>query len=230
MQQRVRVLIVEDEIIVALDIKSVLLQLECDVTDTVTNYVDALQSAKRKTPHLLLTDIHLENSKNGIEIAKDIQKISHIPIIFLTAYSDENTINEAIKTNPIGYITKPFKREDIKSNILLAKYKIKRLYQSRIPLNCQELGFGFYFEENEKLLFYDNMPIKLSSKEQELLSILVAARGQIVPFRTLENFIWPESPVSDSTLRTLLYRLRSKLEYKLIITIPSIGCRLLQKI
>ncbi len=56
--------------------------------------------------------------------------------------------------------------------------------------------------------------------------ILVEARGSIVSLREMEYYIWPDAPVSNSTIRTLLYRLRAKIEYKLIETIPSIGCKL----
>ncbi len=78
-------------------------------------------------------DINLKNSKDGIETAKEIQKIENIPIIYLTAYSDENTIERAIKTNPISYLLKPFKREELKSTILLGLYKIyeSNQYKSR---------------------------------------------------------------------------------------------------
>ncbi len=62
--------------------------------------------------------------------------------------------------------------------------------------------------------------------KKKLLTILVEAKGSIVSFSNLEYYIWPDAPVSNSALRTLIYRLRSKLEYKLVETIPSIGCKL----
>lgn len=227
MAEQVKVLVVEDETIVALDIKNTLRELHFEVTDLVTTYQDAFKSIQKNTPHILLVDIYLANSKSGIELAKDVKEAFFLPVIFLTAYCDEATIKQAIKTNPIAYITKPFKRDDIKSNILLAQYKMNHLHQTQIPNNCKNLGFGFYYDEREKLLFYEQMPIRLSPKERELLAILVSARGQVVTFRTLENFIWPHAPVCDSNLRTLIYRLRTKLEYKLIITVPSVGCKLI---
>ncbi|HIP13754.1 MAG TPA: hypothetical protein EYG73_13685 [Arcobacter sp.] len=63
-------------------------------------------------------------------------------------------------------------------------------------------------------------------KERMLLKILIEAKGSIVPFKYLESLIWSDNFISDSTLRTLLYRLRAKVEYRLIETIPTIGCRL----
>lgn len=225
--EKTKILIVEDETIVALDIKHALMQLNFEVTDMVTNYDDALESVKNKIPDVLLTDIHLKNSKNGIEIAKDIQTIAPIPIIYLTAFSDDETIREAVKTDPISYMLKPFKRDELKSTILLAMYKISQSKKGKIPSNCKKLGFGFYFHEQDKILYFENIVIKLSQKEKELLSVLIEAKGQIVTLNTLENFIWSQGTVSNSTLRTLLYRLRVKLEHKLIETIPSAGFRLI---
>lgn len=225
--KKTKILIVEDETIVALDIQHALIRLNFEVTDMVTNYDDALQSAKNKIPDILLTDIRLKNSKNGIEIAKDIQKIAQIPIIYLTAFSDDETIREAVKTDPISYMLKPFKRDELKSTILLAIHKISQSKQGQIPNNCKKLGLGFYFHEQDKILYFDNIVIKLSQKEKELLSVLIEAKGQIVTLNTLENFIWSEGAVSNSALRTLLYRLRAKLEHKLIETIPSVGFRLI---
>lgn len=224
--KKIKILIIEDETIVALDIKHALIKLDFEVTDMVTNYDDAIASAKRQKPDLLLTDIHLEHSKSGIEIARDIQKIAPIPIIYLTAFSDDATINEAVKTEPVSYMLKPFKRDELKSNIMLAMYKMNQSREKKLPTQCINLGCGFYFEPKERTLYFEEISIKLSTKEKEFLSLLVEANGNLVTFETFEHFIWPEAPVAQSTLRTLIYRLHTKLEHKLIETIPSIGCKL----
>lgn len=171
-------------------------------------------------------DINLKNSKDGIETVKDIQRIENIPIIYLTAYSDELTINRAIETNPISYLLKPFKRDELKSTILLGLYKINKSNYENIENKCTYLGFNYYFDLKDGILFYKNIPIKLSNNEKKLLTLLVDSKGSIVSMREIEHYIWPEAAVSNSTIRTLLYRLRAKVEYKLIETIPSIGCKL----
>lgn len=76
-------------------------------------------------------------------------------------------------------------------------------------------------------MFYQNIPMKLGVKEKKLLSILLEARGNIVSFEQLTYAIWSDETISDSTLRTLIYRLRTKLEHRLIETIPSFGCKLI---
>lgn len=223
----IKILIVEDEPIVALDIKKTLMKLEYIVTDTVVNYDEALDSIKADEPDIIFMDIHLENSKNGIEIVQEIQKYKNIPIIYLTAYSDDKTMEEAIATNPVGYLLKPFKREELKSNILLSIYKMKNPNETPVITSSHvSLGFDYYFDFNKDTLFYKKQPIKLSINEKKFLKLLISANGQAVPFTTVETHIWQSDHVSSSTFRTLVYRLRSKLEFKLIETIPSFGYKL----
>ncbi len=221
-----KILVIEDEAIVALDIKSALEQLGFEVTDIASCYDEALSSVKRYTPDILLSDINLVSSKDGIEAVVDIQKIKNIPVIYLTAYSDDKTINRAIKTNPLGYLLKPFKREELKSTIFLGLHKINQINKIDINFETTSLGFNYHFDLKNEILFYQTIPISLSKKERMLLKILIEAKGNIVPFKYIESLIWSDNFISDSTLRTLLYRLRAKVEYRLIETIPTIGCRL----
>ena len=89
------------------------------------------------------------------------------------------------------------------------------------------MGNGYYYDIKNEALFYHDIPIKLGVKERQLLSVLISARGNIVSFDRLIYELWPDEFVSDSTLRTLIYRLRTKLEYRIIETIPAFGCKLI---
>jgi len=227
MQNKYKVLIVEDEVIIALDIKKILLNLGLEVLEIVTNYDETLNSVKHYHPDLIMMDINLKNSKDGIETATAIQKIKNIPILYLTAFSDEETINRAILTNPIQYMIKPFKTDELKSTIRLCLYKISKQEKLIVGSNLTHIGNGYFYDTYHQSLFYENIPMKLGLKEKKLLTILLESRGNIVSFEQLMYEIWSENAVSDSTLRTLIYRLRTKLEYKLIETIPSFGCKLI---
>ncbi len=223
---KIKILVVEDETIVALDIRGGILKMGYEVTDTVTNYDDALNSIKINTPDFIIMDINLENSKDGIDTAHDIQKIANIPIIYLSAFSDDDTINRAVETNPLGYLIKPFKREELKTTIRLGLYKISNQNNMNFKSNCFKLGFDYYYDLAKEKLFYKSIPIRLSKNENQLLRILIDTKGGLVSFEDIEHAIWPDAPISDSTLRTLIYRLRTKLEYKLVETIPTFGCKL----
>lgn len=222
----IKILIVEDEPIVALDIKSTLSKLGYIITGTVSNYDDALSSIKSYEPDIIFMDINLENSKNGIEIAKEIKKTKNIPIIYLTAFSDDETMQKAIDTNPINYLIKPFKREELKSSILLSTYKIQNADNINIDTKYTPIGLDYYYDLKNDNLFYKEQPIHISVNEKKFLRLLISARGQIVPFLTIEEYIWQGNNTSTSAFRTLVYRLRSKLEFKLIETIPSFGYKL----
>ncbi|PUE66458.1 response regulator [Arcobacter lacus] len=221
-----KILIIEDDSIVALDIKRILNNLEYEVTNIVSNYEDAISSIKYEKPTLIFSDVNLgKDKKDGIDIINEIQKNSYIPVIFLTAYSDEETIKRAVKTNPLGYILKPFKKEDIKSTLLLALYKMKdEKFEKNI--SYVKLDEDYSYDLKNEILFFDLKPIKLSQKENQLLKILVESKGQFISFKEIESLLWQDFPINDSTLRTLIYRLRTKLSYKIIETIPSIGCKI----
>ena len=216
--------IVEDEAIVALEIKRAIIKLGYICAGMSSNYDDALEGIKKTNPHLILMDITLKYSKNGIEIARELQKTSTIPIIFLTSVTDELLMRDAIATDPVGYLVKPFRREELHSTILLGIYKSTP--HKTIDNTMTSLGNGYHYDREKQLLFYEEQSIILGKKEKKLLSALVDAKGKVVSFQLLEEIIWEGNNVSESTFRTLLYRLNSKLDYKLIESIPYHGCRL----
>lgn len=227
-KEKVKILIVEDEEIVARGIKSIILSLNYEVTSIASNFDEAIQSVNYNSPDIILMDINLKNSLSGIEIAKEINKDKKILIIYISAFSDEETIKKAAETDPVGYLLKPFNARDLKTALLLALHKnsFQNNNYSDKQTQLVNLNDGYSFDFTTKTLFYENNPIYLSIKEELLLTLLIKNRGSIVPFSKIDFEIWPEQSVSDSALRTLIYRLRSKLNYKLIDTIPYKGCRI----
>lgn len=224
----VKILIVEDETIVALDTKSTLLKLAYEVTDIVTNYEDTMKSILDNKPDIILMDIFLKNSMNGIEISREINKMYIIPIIFVSAYCDDQILSDAVTTEPAGYIVKPFNRNDIKTTLNLVVYKLdQKSTNDDAVINKYPLLYNYYYTFDEYLkIYYETQEIQITKNERLLLEILIKAKGTLVPFNIIEDYIWGNNTVSNSTLRTLLYRLRSKFEHKLIKTIPTIGCKL----
>ena len=118
-----RILVVEDEAIVAMGIKQKLEDLGHRVVDIVFTGEDAVQAALEKEPDLILMDIVLKGSMDGIEAAAKIRNQMDVPVIYLTAYSDEEVLERARMTEPYGYIIKPFKKSELNANIEMALYK-----------------------------------------------------------------------------------------------------------
>lgn len=122
---KTKVLIVEDESIVARDIGNMLQSLNYEVTGIVSTAKDAIQSAAKTKPHLVLMDLMLHGEMNGIAAADEIYHRFDIPVVYLTAYSDEAILQQAKKTEPFGYLLKPFEENELKSTIAVALYKYK---------------------------------------------------------------------------------------------------------
>ncbi len=118
-----RVLVVEDESIVAMGIKHKLQNLGHSVVDMVATGEDAIKSARENHPEIILMDIVLKGEIDGIEATQIIRKKQDIPVIYLTAYADEEMLSRAKVTEPYGYIIKPFKSSEINANIEMAIYK-----------------------------------------------------------------------------------------------------------
>ena len=117
------ILVVEDEVVIAMDLQATLIELGYGVPEIVTSGEAAIQTALALRPDLILMDIHLNESLDGIDAATEITKILDIPIIYLTAYADEETLKRASLTTPFGYILKPFEARELSANIEIAIYK-----------------------------------------------------------------------------------------------------------
>ncbi len=120
-----KILIVEDERIIALDLQRRLIRFGFPVPPITTNGLDALRSIDNDKPDIILMDIMLSSDFDGIETATIIKEKYNIPLIFLTAYSDEKTVERAKKAEPYGYILKPFKEKELYTTIDIALYKFK---------------------------------------------------------------------------------------------------------
>jgi DNA-binding response OmpR family regulator len=213
---KTKVLIVEDEVIVALELKIELEKLNCQVLGMLHTKKDVLHSISNHVPDIILMDIKLGKHENGIDMVKEIQKTYSIPILYLTAFSDDLTMQRAFSTNPIGYIIKPFKTEELKTNIQLSMYKLNQNKRQIINENFVPLGEEFYFDMENKQLYFQNNFIKLGKKEKILLSILIEANHSEVPFSTIIEVLWNGNPTSTGALRTLVYRLKGKLGNNII--------------
>lgn len=120
---KVKILVVEDESIVAKDIQNSLKKLGYQVPTTVSSAEKAIEEIEENRPDLVLMDIMLKGQMSGIEAANLIKERFGLPLIFLTAYADDNTLSKAKITEPYGYIIKPFKEKELQTTIEMAMYK-----------------------------------------------------------------------------------------------------------
>ena len=122
---KARILVVEDEHIVALDIKRMLLGLGYEVPAIAASGKQAIERSVEIRPDLALMDIRLRGKMDGIEAAAQIQSAVDIPVVYLTAFADDTTLDRARTTTPFGYVLKPFTEQELHSAIEMALYKHK---------------------------------------------------------------------------------------------------------
>lgn len=121
--KQVRILVVEDETIVALDLKNSLKVLGYDVVGTACSGEEAIAKADQTRPDLVLMDIILKGKMDGVQAADSIRATLNIPVIFLTACADERTLQRAKVTEAFGYLLKPFEERELHGHIEIALYK-----------------------------------------------------------------------------------------------------------
>jgi len=142
---KTRIMVVEDEEIVAEDIGRSLLDLGYAVTSKVSSGKEAIRMAQETKPDLILMDIVIKGDIDGIETAKQIKTLFDIPVVYLTAFSDEKTLERAKITAPFGYIIKPFRERELHISIEMALFKHsieKKLKDSREWFNITLKSIG----------------------------------------------------------------------------------------
>jgi signal transduction histidine kinase/CheY-like chemotaxis protein len=157
-----KILVVEDEIIVAWDIKETLEKLGHTVVDLSVSGAEAIESAATDRPDLVLMDIRLEGEIDGIAAGDEIYHRLKIPVVYLTAHADEFTLERATKTSPFGYIIKPFQSQSLQSTIKVAlqRHQVEvstDLNQlSMENLNINSIGSGVISTDRQGLVTFMN--------------------------------------------------------------------------
>ncbi len=208
-------MIVEDESIVAMEIEEQLIQMGYDPVGVCTTADEAVTMAMRERVDVILMDIELLEG-SGIDAAGRIRKQRDIPVIYLTAYMDEATIEQAVATDPAAYLTKPYNIPELKAAIRIA------LNHTFVPDNTSEtivhLDDEFSFDHDRMELTLRGESLHLTRKEKRLLQLFLEHSNTLVSNSMIEHTIWPDEPVSDNSRRVLLSRLRNKLKHKFIET------------
>ena len=136
---RAKILVVEDEFITAADIQSSLEDMGFEVPATADTGEAAIQKAGELSPDLVLMDIALIGGMTGIEAAEKIRDLHHVPVIFLSAHSEQPTVRQSLSSNPYGYIVKPFEPTGLRVAIEMAIYKHgmeEKLVESERTIQC----------------------------------------------------------------------------------------------
>lgn len=242
----IKVMIVEDDEVTALHLKYALQKLDYDVVAMAHDTLQARNKAKIYQPDIILLDISLDASDDGIRFAQYLSENCTIPFVYLSSHTEASFIHDATQTQPYGYIVKPFEPNTLHTTIQMALVKFKELIENKSEINrlAQEkedlekiqalsqdgeqipLGKAYSFDMKRKELYYQGTLTKLTKNEKLCMHLLILNIDHVVSFEQLERYIWEDGSATENSVRTLVWRLRAKLEAELIENISGQGYRL----
>ena len=159
---KVKILVVEDEIIIADNICDILENLGYEVLEPAINYSEAIETIEKEKPDLAILDIQLAGKKDGVDLAWTIKEEYDIPFIFLTSNADPATIEKAKRAEPPAYLVKPFNKDDLYTSIEIALYNFSKKSKEAEEENVIVKDALFFKTKNifHKIKFEDILYLK----------------------------------------------------------------------
>ena len=219
MINKIKILIVEDNAFIAKGIKSHLLKMGYKRIDMAISYEKVMLNIKEEVPDLILLDIDLKGLKTGIDIAKEKEVFNKIPVIYISSFSDAETLEKIKRTHPKTYLSKPLRYAELEVAVSLA-------LQEKM-VKTVDLGHEFNYDFEKRELFKNKVAVHLTKKEILLLESLIRRKGKCVSPNILELEIWEDGAMAESSLRTLVANLRKRLKPEMIVTQASLGYQLI---
>lgn len=170
---KTRIFVVEDESIVAKDIQRTLEKLGYEVPATASSAESAFQKLEEVEPDLVFLDIKLKGEQDGVHIAEHIKDRYDIPVIFLTSFVDQDTIDRAKVTEPYGYLVKPFNEGDLKTTVEMALFK----FSKDRALRMSEQRLSNALGKIENAVFVTDQDLRLNYINEKALAICGGLSG-----------------------------------------------------
>lgn len=196
-----RIMIVEDEGIVALHMENSLKKLGYAVPAIVDSGAETIKKAKEFHPDLILMDIILNGDMDGIEASKEIQDLFDIPVVYVTAFADESTLKRAKTTQPFGFILKPFKERELQISIEIALHRHEtetrlRKVERMLAITLRSIGDAVIATDIEgRITFMNSAAEKLTGwKHEETLG------KSVTEVLKIEEFNFQNLPKSLKTV------------------------------
>ncbi|REE05756.1 LytR/AlgR family response regulator transcription factor [Marinoscillum furvescens] len=185
--EALKVLIVEDEMIIAESISDMLSELGYEVMGICIRAKQALEFIRKNPPDVALFDIQLKGEEDGIWLANQIKEIHSFPFVFLTSYGDKATIDKAVNTSPYGYLIKPVEKQNLYGTIEVA---LKRF--GEILNQNENEGFVirnyFFVKENYQYVKINVQEIDFIKSDDNYLEIMVGTKKHLIR-STLKDFV-----------------------------------------
>jgi DNA-binding response OmpR family regulator len=201
------VLIVEDEALTRVFLKRLVLSYGHNVVAVPSEGKEALKIIKENDIDLIFMDINIKGSIDGITVVKQMQTKSNPIIYFISAYSDKDTISEALSTHAYHYIIKPIKESDIN----IAFTVTQNLLPSVKDTFTVKLASTLIYDKQTKELYDTQNSIQLTRLEKLLIDLFASNLNINISYEMMLHYVWEGKEVSSSTIRSTLSSLRKKL-------------------
>lgn len=225
------IVIVEDEVITQRYLQDIFSQYDVTVTGCFDNAADVIDALKSIDCDMILMDINIKGSMDGIQLTRHILRNHTLPVVFITAHNDDETLEELLELAPYGFIGKPFSSKEIVVSLQVAykQYLTHKEVANNVTLkeesnnNVIVINEYYSYSKVSSELYYGEDVVKLSKKQSKLLQILSQNINHVVDYDTLTSAIWEEDMVSGSALRTLVYSIRKLLPELPIVSQSKLG-------
>jgi DNA-binding response OmpR family regulator len=215
-------LIVEDEPITSRFIREIIEEQGHNVVGTAKNGVEARVLLALHKIDIAILDINIKGSEDGIQLARNMDK--NTAVIYISAYSDSQTLKEASETMPYGFLVKPFKETDLIAVLLMAVERIKREHRESEKYDEKKKQFlEFRLDQEKHRLYWRNQSIELSKNEMYAVKLFLDKPDTPITMEELRQAIWGDKNIGDSTIRELINRIRNKVEVLSIENIYGTG-------
>jgi DNA-binding response OmpR family regulator len=220
-------MIVEDELVAQRHLKNILQSLNVELAGAYDNAADARAALTRNCCEMILMDINIKGPEDGIQLTRSILQQYSLPVVFISAYSDGETLSEVMELSPYGFITKPFSAKDIEvaMGVAFSRYQVDKhpkgsaSSSEKSHAHASKDGAGartdfvtigglYHFDRTTQTLYRDDTMVRLNKKQLQLIEVLISHPNQIVDYGTIMEYVWPEGVAAESSLRTLIYSVR----------------------
>lgn len=224
--ERIKILIIEDDTLISMQLENLILNLGHDIAAAVTNSKDAIDISKENHIDLIVSDVNIEGEIDGIETSNSIYLQQKVPIIFITAYKDIQTLKKASGVKYEGYILKPFREDELETliNLTILKYDLPK------RKSIVEIDKNYTYNKKDNKLFYKNNYIELTKSENKFIQLLLNSKNEFVTYELIEQILWEDKIVNNETRRQLIYRLKKKIPDFPFVLKKGIGYKIKTKI
>lgn len=213
------IMIIEDESYIALSLKKFCISLGYNVVAIAYNSSKALELVNIHKIDVIISDINLNETLNGIDVCKMILKIYPVKIIFLTGLRDIPIIKQMTDINYDSYIMKPFRKDELETILTLLKVKIDK----DNPTTHIQIDDNYKYYTSNNQLYLNEKYIKLTKLEQKFIQLLLNNKNTIVNHSDIDISLWDDDFITNEAKRQLIHRLKKKLPNFPLIKHHGIG-------